>query len=254
VTAPTPAGLLADALARDPARPLLTFYDDATGERTELSVATFANWVAKTANLLRDDLGVATGGRVRLDLPVHWQAAVWLQACWALRLAVTLDGPGRSDVAVVTHESAEADADEVVSLGLGPMGLPRPGSAPACPRALDYDREVHGHGDRFAPQSAPAPEDVALVAGDERLTAGGLAEAALSAPPTGGALLVTEPLSGADVALATTLVPLATGVTTVLVRHLDPSRLPDRVEQEHLAAALGTTAGPLRAWRPGWGA
>ena len=44
----TPAGLLADALRADPGRPLITFYDDATGERVELSVATFGNWVAKT--------------------------------------------------------------------------------------------------------------------------------------------------------------------------------------------------------------
>src|SRR5690606_31992912 len=33
------------------ARPLITFYDDATGERIELSGVTTANWVAKTANL-----------------------------------------------------------------------------------------------------------------------------------------------------------------------------------------------------------
>ena len=60
-TASTAATLLATALRDDPARPLLTFHDDATGERTELSVATFANWVAKTANLLADDLGAGPG-------------------------------------------------------------------------------------------------------------------------------------------------------------------------------------------------
>ncbi|HET6211502.1 MAG TPA: TIGR03089 family protein, partial [Micromonosporaceae bacterium] len=40
--------LLARAVAAEPARPLITYYDDATGERTELSAATLANWVAKT--------------------------------------------------------------------------------------------------------------------------------------------------------------------------------------------------------------
>ena len=34
--------------------PLLTHYDLDTGGRTELSVAPFANWVAKTANLIED--------------------------------------------------------------------------------------------------------------------------------------------------------------------------------------------------------
>ena len=36
------------------AEPLLTHYDLAGGGRTELSVATFANWVNKTANLIED--------------------------------------------------------------------------------------------------------------------------------------------------------------------------------------------------------
>src|SRR5579859_6537412 len=49
--AESPADLLRSLLEADPARPLITFYDDATGERVELSVKTFDNWVAKTANL-----------------------------------------------------------------------------------------------------------------------------------------------------------------------------------------------------------
>ena len=47
-----------DAYAGDPARPLLTWYDDGTGERVELSGATLGNWVAKTANLLVDGCGL----------------------------------------------------------------------------------------------------------------------------------------------------------------------------------------------------
>ena len=43
---------LAAFVAVDPTRPLLTWYDDGNGERVELSGATLANWVAKTANLL----------------------------------------------------------------------------------------------------------------------------------------------------------------------------------------------------------
>ncbi len=56
------ARVFADAVATDPNRPLLTWYDDATGERTELSGATLANWVAKTANLLVDELALGPGG------------------------------------------------------------------------------------------------------------------------------------------------------------------------------------------------
>ena len=52
------AAVLAAQLRRDPGRPLLTFYDHATDERVELSVTTYANWVAKTASLLQDELDV----------------------------------------------------------------------------------------------------------------------------------------------------------------------------------------------------
>ncbi|HET6729744.1 MAG TPA: TIGR03089 family protein, partial [Jiangellaceae bacterium] len=72
----TPPALLRSVLARDGARPLLTYYDDATRERVELSVTTFDNWVSKTAGLLRDGLDVAPGDRVALLLPAHWQSLV----------------------------------------------------------------------------------------------------------------------------------------------------------------------------------
>jgi hypothetical protein len=50
--------VLAAQLRRDPGRPLVTFYDHATDERVELSVTTYANWVAKASGLLTD------GGRL----------------------------------------------------------------------------------------------------------------------------------------------------------------------------------------------
>ena len=36
--------------------PLITYYDLVSGERTELSGVSFANWVDKTSNLLVDEL------------------------------------------------------------------------------------------------------------------------------------------------------------------------------------------------------
>src|SRR3954452_25031211 len=97
----TPAHLLSSALATDPARPLVTFYDDATGERVELSVATFANWVAKTANLLQDDLAAAPGDRLALLLPAHWQTAAWLLACSSVGVVAEVGGdPAAADLVV----------------------------------------------------------------------------------------------------------------------------------------------------------
>ena len=76
----------------------------AAGERTELSVRTFENNVAKAANLLRDDADLGPGGVVALHLPLHWQAAVWLGAC-ALVGATSAVGTGP---AVVTESPPAA--------------------------------------------------------------------------------------------------------------------------------------------------
>lgn len=268
----TPPQLLAAALATDPARPLLTFYDDRGGERTELSVATFANWVAKTANLLREDLDLQPGARVELGLPPHWQAVVWLHACWALRLVPSLPAarrpPGNArhssapDLAVVPAATADPNGAAVISLALGPMGLPVPGLFPAYAGALDYDREVHAHGDRFIPVERPVPQDLALLDDDAaaRLSGADLVAAAGTAadalPPSGRVLVATQRLTPAAV-VATALVPLVAGSTTVLCLHLDPARLASRVVQEDLAVALAPVSedrlvvnSTVPAWSP----
>ena len=56
-------------MASDPAGPRITYYDDATGERIELSTATLVNWAAKTGNLLRDEMGAGPDTRVAVLLP-----------------------------------------------------------------------------------------------------------------------------------------------------------------------------------------
>ena len=150
----TPADLLRSALAADPGRPLVTFYDDATGERVELSVATFANWVAKTANLLQDELSVEPGDRVTLLLPAHWQTAVWLLACASVGVVADVGGdPSAADVVVSgpepeSLEAARACSGPRVALALRPLG----GRFPQPPEGFaDYAVEVPSQGDRFAP-------------------------------------------------------------------------------------------------------
>lgn len=247
---PTPATLLADALRADPARPLLTFHDHADGQRVELSVATFANWVAKTANLVRDELDAQPGETLSVRLPLHWQAAVWLQAAWATGLVVTLDRDAEADVTVVSHDDGHAGHGSVVSMGLAPMGLPHPDRTPATPTALDYDREIHAHGDRFD-GVAPAPDSVALVEGGVTTTGAELAREATVTPPPGGALLVTDDLTTRQVLLGGLLVPLASGATAVLTRHADPERLAATVAQERVVAAVGRGWRHVPAWRSG---
>src|SRR4051794_21292700 len=76
----------AAAVRRDSASPMLTWYDDASGDRTELSGATLDNWVAKTANMLVDGAGLDAGDAVAVLLPPHWQTAAVLLGTWSAGL------------------------------------------------------------------------------------------------------------------------------------------------------------------------
>lgn len=234
----TPDALLRVALDRDPARPFLTYYDDATGERIELSVATFANWVAKTAGLLQDGLSAEPGDRVALLLPAHWQALVWASACWAVGAAVEVDEDGPAAVAVAGPESVDAapDAPEVVALSLRPLGGPFTTPLPAG--VLDYATEVPSYPDRFTALSTPEPADAGL--GDETLAA--LVSAARERAAKldlGDSARVFVPTDDLGRAIRDALlVPLAVGGSAVLVRNEDPSGRAARVDAERVTAVV----------------
>ena len=88
----SPADVLHHLVTTDPGRPRITVYDDTDsptrGERVELSARVLANWVAKAANLLQDDLDVTPGSVVRLDLPPHWRTLYWAFAVWSVGACV----------------------------------------------------------------------------------------------------------------------------------------------------------------------
>lgn len=159
-----PADLLAAAQRRDPARPLLTWYQPATGARVELSVVTFATWVAKTCGLLTDELDLAPGDVVEVRLPAHWLGPVWAQAVWTVggRLRLPSDaagGPARVVVRAAGEPGGEQGAsDELVVVSTAPLGGPAGALTP--PGALDYGREVPGQPDRFVPLAPPPPDPV----------------------------------------------------------------------------------------------
>lgn len=255
----TPDRLLAQAVVDDPARPLITFYDDSSGERVELSVVTFANWVAKTANLLVDGLGARPGQRVALDLPVHWQGAVWHAACWAAGLVTVPGAAGpaeNADIAVVATETGGAAAEhlpragEVVGLGLGPLGLPRPGSTLPAYVTLDYDREIHGFGDVFRAPSGVEPERPALLANGTLHSAADLGAATTAhlqrwSLPRGARILSLLPFDDLPAIVSGLLGPLSNGGGTVLCRDADLARLAARSGAEHVTAVTGLAEGVL---------
>ncbi|MFF5821543.1 TIGR03089 family protein [[Kitasatospora] papulosa] len=239
----TPADLLRSALAADPARPLVTFYDDATGERVELSVATFANWVAKTANLLQGDLAAEPGDRIALLLPAHWQSAVWLLACSSVGVVAEVQGdPAGADLVVSgpdTLDRARACRGERIALALRPLG----GRFPQAPEGFaDYAVEVPGQGDRFAPYAPVDPAAPALTVGTvsmtaEQLVARSREDAAELGLGPGSRLLTGRTYDTWEGLSAGLFAPLAAGGSVVLCRHLDrldADGLAKRVESERI--------------------
>ena len=239
----TPADLLRSALAADPARPLVTFYDDATGERVELSVATFANWVAKTANLLQGDLAAEPGDRIALLLPAHWQSAVWLLACSSVGVVAEVQGdPAGADLVVSgpdTLDRARACRGERIALALRPLG----GRFPQSPEGFaDYAVEVPGQGDRFAPYAPVDPAAPALTVGTvsmtaEQLVARSREDAAELGLGPGSRLLTGRTYDTWEGLSAGLFAPLAAGGSVVLCRHLDrldADGLAKRVESERI--------------------
>jgi uncharacterized protein (TIGR03089 family) len=209
----TPADLLAAELARDGSRPLFTYYDDTTGERVELSVATTANWVAKTANFLVDECSVDAADLVTVRLPLHWQSAVVLLACWSVGAQVSFDTGG-----IVTFTTSDVAADgEVVVLTMAPMGA-------------DFSRLVAAQPDSFVPFEASGED---------------LVDAAATDLPHGARVLTVLPYDTADALSYGLIAPLAGSGSVVVVSHPDGSQLTAHAEAERVTHTLGITIGGL---------
>lgn len=244
---PTPTTfpeLLTTALRVDPARPLVTFYDDATGERIELSVTTYANWVAKTAALVHDQLDVEPGGVVLLDLPTHWLGAVWLGASWTAGLVVTTD-PAWADRAelvvcapagVQTYAAGAAERP-VVALSLRPLGARF--ADPLPDDVVDYGAEVLSQPDVFVPVSPPTGDDPAWQEAGRTLSQRQLVErAAAGHLVDAGGRLLTDVNPCTPDGVGTLLSPLLRGGGTVWVAHPDASRWRRRYDEERASAQL----------------
>ena len=220
------------------ARPLVTFYDDTTGERIELSGVTTANWAAKAANLLRDECDVEPGGRVAVLLPAHWQTAAVLLAAWSCGADVVGD-PAGADVVLCDSGRLDlalsAESGTVVALSLDAFGKGLDG-LPAG--VIDFATEVRLHGDEFVPWE-PVPGSAPALGGetvDRVLDAARIRAEALGIGP-GDRVLST--LDWADRLVDGLLAPLAAGASLVQVRNADPARLDRKAESEKVTVRLG---------------
>lgn len=214
------ARLLAGLRSQDSGRPRVTWYG-ADGERVELSARVLENWVAKTANLLVEELDVEVGDPVLLALPAHWRTVAWRLALGAVG-AEPVEQDDDARVAVVADgadPAASAGAEQVVVQALGALAL-RASSVPA--RALDAAAVVAGFGDAL-PFVPDAP---------------GLEVAAPAAP--GARVLVDVRELGDATALDAVLSALVGGGSAVLLG-------PGAPDADRVAAQEGTTAVSGRA-------
>ncbi|WP_442008119.1 TIGR03089 family protein [Mycobacterium sp. 2YAF39] len=219
-------------MASDPAGPRITYYDDATGERIELSTATLVNWAAKTGNLLRDEMGVGPGSRVAVLLPAHWQTASVLFGIWWIGAEVITGG--QADVALCTAERL-GEADEAVGVGeiavlsLDPFGKP----VPDLPVGLtDYATAVRVHGDQISPERNPGNALDGRSVDD--VLSGALASAAAQGLTAGDRVMSTADWTNANDLTDNMLAPFAIGASLVQVANPDPSAMDRRRQTEKI--------------------
>jgi uncharacterized protein (TIGR03089 family) len=213
---------------------LVTFYDDATGERTELSVTTWGTWVAKVSSLLADELEVEHGDRLLVDLPAHWLGTVVLGAAWACGIEVVWEGDAD---AVVTGPvdlarwAAKADAIPVLATALHPLARPFADGVPAG--VHDLGVEVWSQPDVYAAHPGPADDDVAVTGTTQAELWGSAAAGELLAA---GGRLLSEANPASPSGLASLTEPLARSGSLVLVTNVSADR------REQIAADERVTA------------
>ncbi|MGX7675040.1 TIGR03089 family protein [Plantactinospora sp. DSM 117369] len=247
--------LFASALATDPVRPLLTYYDDATGERTELTAEALAEWVARTANLLVHGCGLGIGARAAVLLPPHWQTAAVLLGTWSAGVSVSFHGtataglprlgPGVEEPFDVTYAALGRiddwldhvpEAAHRFVLGFAPDAAPL-GEPPAGYR--DYLTEVRRHDPNLRPYVPLRPDDPASVDGtsyaDWGRLARGMADEVFGLHP-GDRVLVDA--AAHEHPVKWLLAPLAAGATVVLCANLDPATVQRRSRAERVTRVL----------------
>ncbi len=218
-------------MAADPVGPRITYYDDATGERIELSTVTLANWAAKTGNLLRDELGAGPGEPRR-------RAAARALADRRRVVRNLVDRCGsRADSAVADIALCTADrlpdaddavgAGEVAVLSLDPFGKP---AADLPVGVTDYATSVRVHGDQISPERQPGP------ALDGRSVAEVLAAAEASAAAQGftrdDRVMSMAGWTTADELTDNLLAVFAAGASLVQVANPDAAALDRRRQME----------------------
>jgi uncharacterized protein (TIGR03089 family) len=236
----SPEQLFADLLAAEPSRPFITYYDERTGERSELSAKSLGNWVVKTHHLLGDELGLGSGDTALIALPAHWISVPAVLGCLTAGLALGTDASAAAVAFVEPSTASLADgvpdvyavAPESAAVGFGD----------AAPTGVaDYVTSVRPHEDKWPSVRFGAAPGDACLDGRTRAEVAELAHDRASelGIARGARVLSTRGWAGPADWIDTLLAPLAAGASLVYVRNSSDAALLDKwAAQERVTVRL----------------
>jgi uncharacterized protein (TIGR03089 family) len=238
-TTDTPEALFDALLTHSAARPFVTFYDEATGERSELSAKSLANWVAKTHFLLTDELGLGVGDLAQVVLPAHWISVPALLGSLSAGLSITTSAVGAAVAFVSPATVGEADGvDDIYCIAPQSAAFGLRDSVPAG--AEDFVLAVRPQGDAWGAVRPPATTTDLCWDG---LTRGEVVDRARTRASElgladGARVLTSRSWDGPDDWLDTLIVALTLGGSVVYVANAPDSDLLDRRASQERAIRI----------------
>jgi len=234
------------SLARAGLGELITYYDDATGERTGLSAAAVGDRSAATAALLTEGCGLRAGSRAAVLLPPHWQTAAVLLGAWATGVEVSFRGWSTAgltpageplDVSFVEQRRVGDWLDDVPS-ATHRFTLRLGSGAPTPPDYQDYEQAVRPWLGSAPPREAVGVHDLATVDGSTYGQYGAIAAEIAETHGIGRGDRVLVDAAASEQPLIWLLAPLSAGASVVLCANLDRARLDERIAAEGVTRVL----------------
>jgi uncharacterized protein (TIGR03089 family) len=225
---------------------VLTYYDDKTGERTELSAPELGAWSARAANLLRVGCGLGHGSRAAILLPPHWLTASVLLGAWSAGVALSLRpaataglpplGPGAQgpfDASFVACSRLDDWLDDI------PDARHRFSLFGEAPRGyLDLFSELSLYAESPPPYRDVHPTEPATVDGTSHGAWAALArEIAGSLNLRAGDRLMVDAAEHEN-PMKWLLAPLIVGASVVLCANVDPGAVEARIRDERVTHIL----------------
>ncbi|MEU4428477.1 TIGR03089 family protein [Actinoplanes sp. NPDC024001] len=224
---------------------LVTFYDDASGERVGLTPADLGVWAAATAELLAGECGLPRGSRAGVLLPPHWQTAAVLLGAWAAGIEVSFRGWATAGLGPDTGPALDATfverrrvgswLDDVPParhqfvLGLAPSGAP---TTDVPDGYRDYAQAARPHLGAPPPAGGVGVGEKATVDGTTFGEYGAVAAEIAHSRGIGSGDRVLIDTAAHEEPLIWLMAPLTAGASIVLCANVDHSLLDERIAAE----------------------